>query len=286
MARHFKQGLWLRRLAASLVCSLLLVPLQAVGADGVGEVGFLARAQRAQLVISGMVGKISVGFFGCGHGIDVENVLLGSLERDRLSLVNMEGKCPELSFHHRFILAFGEEDESTLSTLFRASMDSLSGPLSFDYPNGTSWKVFLDDEDYVLGELSGCSVSQGPGTHAPERIRWEALIALLSGPAQNPGASRQPDTGFDPRVIEGEIRDFHDLPIGMHLEFVPLEHPDRAVAISTDDWGRFRVTGVPGEAVWLRSIENDIDPILVQPGVTVVNALKPSCSTHAQVWMR
>lgn len=272
-------------LAASLACSHFLLPLQKAGADDVcAEVGFLSRAQRAQLVVRGKVRTFSVGLLGCGHDINVENILHGSLEGDHLSLNRVEGGCPQLPSHYRLILAIEEWDD----VRFQIGMSqNVLGLNDFRYPIGTSWKVFLDKDDYVFGELSGCSgVSPGPVTHAPERMRLEDLLALLSGSEPPEGGSRQLDTESEPRVIEWEIRDFYDLPMGMHLEFVPLADRDRTVAISTDDSGRFRVTGVPGEAVWLRSMEDDIAPILLQPGVTVVHALLPSCSPLAHVWMR
>jgi len=280
VARSVEQELRWAKVGLVFVCCVLL------GAAGREEPdltasGFVARAQRAELVVVGRVASVSVGVLGgCGHKIAVERVLRGTVDGDRLSLRSpaFTSDCAPLPFHHRLVMAFDENPNESAFT-------------EGNYPPGRSWWVVLGGDDTAYGDLTRCygatvDENLGTATNAPEHMPLQDLVARLSEPARRPCRAVEPDPALAPRMLEGQVQDAFGSETWAQLELVPVGRPDSTTSVSTDERGRFRLSDVPGGPVWLRSPDDDFDAFLLPPGVDQVRVVIPWFSPRSRISLR
>lgn len=249
-----------RRLAATFAC-VLIAAAGSAHADTVGS-GFIARAQRAELVVIGRVTSFGVGLLGgCSHTIAVDRVLRGSLESESIELFSsFASGCPTIRMKGRLVLA----------------IDLHPGSKSAEHPLGTSWRAVLDERDNVHGDLTRChgvtvSADGRTATNEAERMPLRTLELLLTRPARPLCSSPATSTAQRTRTLEGRFVGASGAPARATLEFSPARETDGTGRISPGEDGRFRIERVTGGPVWLRATNDEFDPFLVPPGVRRVN---------------
>jgi hypothetical protein len=232
--------------------------------------GFVARAQRAELVVIGQTGAFGKGILGgCSVDIWVEKVLRGKLDGShgnliRLTSADMRDNCPPI-WPGRWILAFDVHPRKVL-------------PSKENFPAGLSWRLPIDDKGYVRGEIlrsHGVTLTGG-GAAANNELERMALLHLEGYLRMSPRAlceNPRPSPSAPRRTIAGQVVYASGEPRRAELEMVPVGEDKPVSRVSTDEQGRFRIAGAPGGPVWLRSPESTFIPFLLPASVRRVRVV-------------